>query len=144
MEIRKITESKRKTLEKDWLRANLAWLGPAKGRLLFTTMQKQKKNVVLGAFDRGKLVGYASGDTHGGVAHLRGLIIVEKHRGKGIAATLVRKFEQACKRAGCHKIYLMTARPFLVAYYRGLGFKIEARFKKDAAGLDWYRMYKPL
>lgn len=58
-------------------------------------------------------------------AAIENVVIEEKHRGKGIAAALIRRAEELARENGCYKLVLTSNRRRTEAqrFYRRLGFK---------------------
>jgi len=58
----------------------------------------------------GAIAGVASGWTHGGVAHLRDLIVASQLRAQGIGSKLLAAFESLAAERGCHRLSVRTYR----------------------------------
>lgn len=94
---------------------------------------------VFGAFQDGKLVGYATLNITGGVGYVHELFVSADFRGKGIGRSLIKEIEEFCKTKGCHKMTLKTSERHKTALeiYKKLEYKTEAVLESDKFKLTW-------
>lgn len=91
--------------------------------------------------DRG-IVGAAVGRVRAGVGHLSELMVSSRVRRKGLGTELVKRFEDHCVEAGCHKLTVHTDfNGPAHGFYLGLGWRQEAVFRRDRGGRDFVRLY---
>lgn len=91
----------------------------------------------------GTIVGAAIGRYSVGVGHLSELMIAEQLRGEGLGTELVRRFEERCWSAGCHKLTVHTDYGGPAdEFYRRLGWSEEAVLRRDRGGRDFVRLCK--
>jgi 2'-5' RNA ligase/GNAT superfamily N-acetyltransferase len=77
----------------------------------------------------GDIVGVAAGWTHGGVAHLRDLIVDASLRGVGVGSRLLAAFESLAAERGCRRLAVRTYRKSRAyAFYRDRGWVDEVSF----------------
>jgi 2'-5' RNA ligase/GNAT superfamily N-acetyltransferase len=80
----------------------------------------------------GAVAGVAEGWTHGGVAHLRDLIVAADQRGQGVGSRLLAAFESLAAERECRHLVLRTYRDSkAVAFYKDRGWVEETSF------VDW-------
>ena len=85
----------------------------------------------------GEVLGVAQGWTSGSVAYLQGLIVVAAHRGEGVGAHLLARFESVAAERGCTRILLETfADTPAEDWYRRRGWTEIARIPDWNAGRD--------
>jgi 2'-5' RNA ligase/ribosomal protein S18 acetylase RimI-like enzyme len=78
----------------------------------------------------GRVVGVASGWTHGGVAHLQNLVVDAARRGEGIGSRLLAAFESLAAERDCHRLVVRTyVETPAYAFYLQRGWQDETRFK---------------
>ena len=73
-----------------------------------------------------EIAGVAAGSTHGGVAHLRDLIIASEKRGQGIGSKLLAAFESLAADRGCRRLAVRTYRNQAYGFYKERGWVEEA------------------
>lgn len=93
------------------------------------------------------IVGFSQYYLNGGVGYLDQLIVAREERGKGIGKSLLSRFEEICKKKGCHKLKLETCpafHPNAYNMYKKRGYKIEAKLKNDRLKKEWVIMAKKI
>jgi ribosomal protein S18 acetylase RimI-like enzyme len=98
------------------------------------------------ATEKGRILGYVSMETHGGVAYLLKLIVSKRTRGRGIGSRLLRMFEAEAKREKCHTMILRTSDRHTEAmrFYRDRGYRVIATLKDHMFHFTWYYLEKKL
>lgn len=135
IEIKEIPKEKTKFFKKEWENFDRS-IG----------IKWEKREVIFGAFQDRKIVGYASIIITGGVCYLHELLVAKEFRRLGIGKALVERVEKYCKSNGCHKITLETSEKHedAVEMYKKLGFKTNVILKNYKFNLTWYLMSKDL
>lgn len=122
-------------LEREWRTVERSWA---------TEHSFARRELALGAYDDGRLVGVARGYTRAGVGHLSELVTASAHRGRsGVGTRLLREWEELCRAESCHKVTLTTVRGEAAErFYLKRGYVVEASLGDDKARLDWSLMAK--
>ncbi|MBV8162171.1 MAG: GNAT family N-acetyltransferase [Acidimicrobiia bacterium] len=108
--------------QRQWDTYRVEVLGPA---------ATDKEPFAIAARRGGVVVGTADGWTHGGVAHLRNLIVAADQRGQGVGSKLLAAFESMAADRGCRRLSVRTYRAEpAYGFYRGRGWV-------DEASWDW-------
>jgi 2'-5' RNA ligase/GNAT superfamily N-acetyltransferase len=97
---------------REWERYRVDVLGPG---------ARDEEPFGIVARQRDEIVGVANGWTHGGVAHLRDLIVAAGHRREGIGSKLLAAFESLAAERGCRRLSLRTYRNQAYGFYQDHG-----------------------
>ena len=101
---------------------------------------------ILVACLRGEIIGTVAGAVgKGGGGHLRGMAVSPVHRGRGVAAQLLRAIEEWLADQGCTRVALDTTRPLLTAmhFYEKHGYSRSGRIS-DFFGMQLLEYTKDL
>jgi len=106
----------------------------------------KERESTIGAFVSNRLAGYATLKMAGGVGYVGHLIVAQDFRGKGVGEALMGEAERICRKAGCHKLTVKTTEKHRAAFglYKKLGYKTEAKLRKDKFKLTWHLLCKEL
>ena len=97
----------------------------------------------LAAYEDERVVGAAVFKIEAGLGKLSQIITVSEHRGKGLGGALLTKFEDICRREGCHKTSLKTYwNSEAQRFYEKHGYVLEGVLRRDLHGLDMCQMCK--
>lgn len=91
----------------------------------------------------GAIAGAAVGRIRAGVGHLSELMVAEALRRQGLGTDLLKRFEEHCASAGCHKltVHAELDGPAHLFYLRN-GWRREAVFRRDRGGRDFVRLFR--
>jgi len=93
----------------------------------------------------GAVVGVAEGWTHGGVAHLRDLIVAAQQRSQGVGSKLLAAFESLAAERGAARLAVRTYRNQpAYAFYRQRGWVDEASFPNWVYGREFVQLRRDL
>lgn len=92
----------------------------------------------------GELVGAARYTIAEGVGYLRELVVKEGYRGQGAGSQLLQRFEDDCRRRGCHKLFLDVASKNVRAqdFYRRHGWEQEGLMRRHWREVDFQNWIK--
>jgi len=104
---------------------------------LSTLRARMQKMHVLVAVSDGQIVGTVAGSTgEGGEGHLRGMAVLPKFHGTGIASQLLRAIEQWLQSQGCTKVSLDTTLPL----DKAMRFYDKHGYKRSGKEIDFFGM----
>lgn len=104
-----------------------------------------KKNVILGAFDKDRLVGFVTiKKEFGGVVFFSWVLVDKDYRSKGIATDLLRAGEKWSIKNKCHYVYLYTESLENVEFYKKRGFQYIGLQRQSWFGIDEHLLQKIL
>lgn len=83
----------------------------------------------------GEVVGGAVGRTWGDACELQQIWVHADHRGRGVGAELLRRFEALAARRGCRLFYLETFNFQAPAFYRKYGYRVAAEIRAFPHGI---------
>ena len=87
-------------------------------------LSRKKKTVLLGAFDKEKLIGFCIlVDKDGGVGFVEWLAISPEYRGKGIGPRLLKDIQKYALKKKFHYIFLYTETEKNIEFYKRQGFE---------------------
>ena len=124
--------------ETEWREVNRALFGEP----FLLTMQGEYN---LGATrGQGELLGVARYSVAEGVGYLRELVVKEEHRGQGVGGELLTRFEEECRRRGCHKLFLDVAaiNTRAQAFYQRNGWEREGVMRRHWRQVDFENWVK--
>ena len=91
----------------------------------------------------GVVAAVAVGRIRAGVGHLSELMVAELLRRQGLATELLKRFEEHCRAAGCHKLTVHTDLDGPAhGFYERNGWRREAVFRRDRGGRDFVRLFR--
>jgi GNAT superfamily N-acetyltransferase len=97
----------------------------------------------LAAYKDREIVGVAVFKIEAGLGKLSQILTAGNHRGQGIGAALLARFEQICRREGCHKLSLKTYwNSEAQCFYEKHGYVVEGVLRRDLHGVDMCQMGK--
>ena len=103
----------------------------------------KSKNLVIYIACIGKdPAGYLAFETPvGGISIAIWLAVKKEFQGKGIGSLLLKKYEAAVKKKGCHSIHLYADKRNL-RFYKKLGYRVAGFVPQNYYGADDYFLYK--
>jgi GNAT superfamily N-acetyltransferase len=97
----------------------------------------------LAAYDGDIIVGAALFKIEAGLGKLSEIIASADHRGQGVGGALLARFEEICRREGCHKVGVKTYwNSEAQQFYQGNGYVVEGILRRDLHGVDMCQMCK--
>jgi ribosomal protein S18 acetylase RimI-like enzyme len=103
---------------------------------------KSKNLVVYIACSGTEPAGYLAFETPvGGISIAFWLAVKKEFQGRGIGSLLLKKYEAAVKKQGCHSIHLYADKRNL-GFYKKLGYKVAGFIPQNYYGADDYLLYK--
>ena len=92
----------------------------------------------------GELLGAARYTIAEGVGYLRELVVKKGERSRGVGQQLLARFEDECRRRGCHKVYLDVAAINVraQAFYRRNGWEHEGTMHQHWRKVDFQNWSK--
>lgn len=97
----------------------------------------------LAAYEGEKIVGAAAFKIKASLGKLSGIIAAADHRGEGVGGALLARFEEICRRKGCHKVGLKTYwNSEAQRFYQEHGYVVEGVLRRDLHGVDMCQMCK--
>lgn len=90
----------------------------------------------------GAVVGGAIGRTWGEACELQQLWVHADHRGHGLGAELLRRFESLATRRGCRVFYLETFNFQAPAFYRRCGYRVATEIRAFPHGIAKFLMMR--
>jgi GNAT superfamily N-acetyltransferase len=137
----RIVEVKRETirefLAREWKPVNesiFGWYDPGMWDV---------RQYALAAYEGDRIVGAALFKTEAGLGKLSEMITAADQRGKGVGASLLARFEEVCRREGCHKVGLKTFwSSEAQLFYQRHGYVVEGILRRDVHGVDMCQMCK--
>ena len=104
-----------------------------------------RKELVLKAVEKGKIIGVLVGDTLAGILDIGELIIDHTKRENGVGKKLMQEALSWAKGKKAHRTYLITGKDWkAIGFYKSLGFKITAELPNYYSKTDFVIMTKPL
>ena len=101
------------------------------------------RRYALAAYEDEKIVGAAVFKIEAGLGKLSQIITAADHRGEGIGAALLARFEEICRHEGCHKASLKTYwNSEAQRFYQKHGYAVEGVLRRDLHGVDMRQMCK--
>lgn len=136
-----IVEAKREAvepfLEREWREVDLEQFGRADPEMWKT------QEYALAAYEGGEMVGTLVFKIEAGVGKLSQLLVAAGHRDKGVGGRLLSRFEEVCRKEGCHKVRLITyADSRAEGFYSLHGYVREGLLHRDLHGVDMSQMAK--
>jgi GNAT superfamily N-acetyltransferase len=97
----------------------------------------------LAAYREERIVGAAVFKIEAGLGKLSQIMTAADHRGQGLGSALLARFEDICRREGCHKASLKTYwNSEAQRFYQKHGYVLEGVLRRDLHGLDMCQMCK--
>ncbi len=113
------------------------FFGPKVGNDYYKNISTKEKVYLLSAREGSNIIGTVKLSTRAGVASIGAFAVAKGHRGSGIGTKLLEKCEQIARKDKCAKIWLWTLHTInAYKFYKGRGYKEEARLKKHWGGKD--------
>lgn len=101
------------------------------------------KRYTLAAYEDDEIVGTALFKIEAGLGKLSQIITAADRRGQGIGGALLARFEEICRREGCHKVGLKTYwNSEAQRFYQENGYEVEGVLRRDLHGVDMCQMRK--
>lgn len=144
-EFYKLFEKLVKTQFPEYSNKTTEWLiknprGHSKKRLINEI--KNNSILVLGAYLKGSIVGFAHGTwPWGGISYVYWLAVDPKFQRKGVGTAILKGWEKIVKEKGGHAVHLDSAEKNL-KFYEKLGYKIMGHDLKGYFGADDYLLKK--
>ncbi len=146
--IRKLSKKDRSSLEKVYTETVKSEFPEYSKKVLDNFATKKYRTRVLslptqlGAFEKGRLVGYLLAEKPaGGVVYIAWLAVIKEQQKKGIGTKLLEKFEKISRQAGVHNIQFDTNERN-IGYYKSRGYELVGLDKKGYYGVDHYILKK--
>ncbi len=139
IEIKKVTEKEKKKVDifnlKEWKKHD------AEKRYI-----SEQKKFQFAAYEEKNIVGSMQGNTNGGIAYLKDIIVSKNSRNKGLGKMLLKKFEEVAKNNKCHACFLRTTdnHPGAILFYQKNGYHAESNIRNMRWHADEYYMLKRL
>ena len=111
----------------------------------YTRVLNRKTSIALGAFAKGKILGFISLESKdGGVGLVEWFIVDKSYRGKGLGTALMARLEKEAISKYYHHIFLYTETKKNIEFYKRRGFEYVGLQKKSWFGEDEHMMQKIL
>ncbi|MDP4011044.1 MAG: GNAT family N-acetyltransferase, partial [Candidatus Roizmanbacteria bacterium] len=105
---------------------------------------KRKEKIIIGAYEKDSVVGFAVIDApYGGVSFCRWLGVLKKHQHKGFGTALIQKWNELALESKAHKMEV-AGQPEAKVFYEKMGFHLEGFRKKSYFGIDQHLFGKVL
>lgn len=136
------------TLEEDFLMYKKRSIEAQKkmyNKNFFSKILKNEKGILLGAFDKKKLIGFiVMDDKDGGVGFVEWLAVKKSYRGKGIGTSLLKQLEKKALSKYYHYLFFYTESQKNIEFYKKRGFEYVGLQRKSWFGENEYMLQKAL
>lgn len=111
---------------------------------LKSELKTRQSILLIAETNNGHMAGFlVASRPYGGVSFCSWIVVAKEFQGRGVATTLLRKWEKLAQKDGAHKVHLWTDHRNL-KFYKKQGYKLAGKITLNYFGATDYLFYKEI